>query len=160
MLDTETKEIDGYTYTSTKLPAMAAHALLARCITAAGSTGMQAFVARYAAGFAEVAPLLVPGARGVNLYGALLQLSHGVEQDPNLPRDLCASLMVDKLRPANMGGGKVGPMADTHFAGELPHMWAVLEFVAVHNFLGFTLGQSFPIGAPAPAETPKGESSD
>jgi len=160
MLDTETKEIDGYTYTSTKLPAMQAHGLLARCITAAGSTGMQGFVARHAAGFAETAPLLVPGAKGVNLYGALLQLSHGVEQDPNLPRDLCAQLHVDKLRPANVGGGKVSPMFDSHFQGELPHLWRVLEFVVVHNFLGFTLGQSFPLGAPAPAETAKAASSD
>ena len=158
---TVSREIDGYTYTSTKLPCLQAVALLGRCCTALGDRGMRAVVQRHAQGFAEVAPTLVLAAQEINIYGAMLQGSYGVQQDPELPRDLLAAVKADKLRPANMTGGALtGPMFDQHFAGELPHMFRVLEFAAVHNYLGFTLGRRFPFGSVTSAETQTATPSD
>jgi hypothetical protein len=155
------REIDGYTYTSTKLPALRAVALLGRCCTALGDRGMRAVVQRHAHGFAEVAPVLVLAAQEINLYGAMLQGSYGVQQDPELPRDLLEAVKVDKLRPANIAGGSLtGANFDQHFAGELPHMFCVLEFVALHNYLGFTLGRRFPFGSVMSAEIETGAPSD
>lgn len=139
--------IDGYTYTSTKLPCMQAWRLLLRAQKALGERGMKAVVQRYASGFAEIAPLLVVTSGEVNVYGALFQASYGLQEDPELPRDLLAQCKVDKLRPVNMSGGDIAPNFDAHFSGELPHLFRVLELVAVHNYLGFTLGLRFPAGA-------------
>lgn len=152
--------IDGYTYTSTKLPCMPAYRLLLRCTKALGERGMKAIVQRYAAGFADVAPMLVVTSGEVNVYGALFQASYGLQEDPELPRDLLAQCKADKLRPANMSGGDITPHFDAHFSGELPHLFRVLEFVAAHNYLGFTLGLRFPAGALTNAATETDAPSD
>ena len=139
--------IDGYRYTSTKMPAMRAYTLLMRCIQVLGPRGMRAVVQRHAPGFAEVAPaLVVEAAKAIDIYGALYQVSTGMQQDPELARDLLAQVKVDKLRPANVSGGDIAPNFDTHFTGEMPHLFRVLEFAAVHNYLGFTLGPRFRVG--------------
>lgn len=152
--DTVTQVIDGLSYTSDKLPAMKAYGLLARCLQAGGPSGMKAVVQRFAVGFAESVPTLVEPAISMDPYIALIQLGGGLERDPELPRDLLSMVQVDKLRPASLASGKlVGDAFDTHFGGELPHLWRVCEFVAVHNFLGFTLGPRFPLGSRAPSET-------
>lgn len=150
--ETVTREIDGFMYTSDKLPCMTAVKLLARAQLALGERGMRAVVQRHAAVLAEEAPLLVLGAKDVHVYGALLQASHGVEQDPTLIRDMLQGVRVDRYRPAGPGG-PVARVLDEHFKGEFPHLLRVLDFVAAHNYLGFTLGRRSLSGRPSATPT-------
>lgn len=144
---TVSREIDGYIYTHDKPSATAALKLAGRVAQVAGPSGLKAIVQRYASGFAEAAPSLVVAAGAeLNPFGALIQASYGLQQDPDLPRDLVAGMKVDRVRPAG-AGGTIGDRFDAHFAGELPHLFRVCEFALVHTFLGFTLGRPFPSGA-------------
>lgn len=139
---TVTVNVDGIMYTSTKLPCAKALELLGRCGQVLGERGMRAAIQRHARAAAELVPQLVIDAQKVNVYGAMLQISYGLQQDPGLPRDLLAQVKCNAIRPTG-AEGPIGPAFDHHFAGELPHLFRVLEKVAVHNFLGFTLGPRF-----------------
>ncbi len=57
--------------------------------------------------------------------------------------------------------GHVQKFLDSHFAGELPHLVSVLQFVCKHNFMGFTIGSLSMSGSPTnpQPETETGESS-
>lgn len=137
------EEVDGITYTSTKFDASTALRLMSRLVLVLGESGLMAVVS---AGLSRAA--LASAA----VYPAMIQLAAGLEQDPKLPRDLCASLKCEALRPTG-AGGSVGPAFDQHFSGELAHLLNVLGFVVKHNFLGFTLGADWLNGNSTSAET-------
>ncbi|MEC9048876.1 MAG: hypothetical protein VYA51_12770 [Planctomycetota bacterium] len=154
-----TFEVDGLLYTSDKLDCMTALKLLGRAGAAFGPRGMRSVVQRYARGFVDLAPTLIEAAGSqLDPFGALVQISHGIQHDPEFVRDLLSQVKVDKLRPAGMQGGALtGDAFAQHFAGELPHLFAVAEKVAVHNYLGFTLGRRFQLGSHSSAPTPTAE---
>lgn len=151
-----TEYIDGIPYTSAKFPASRALRLLARTVQILGEHGLQALVAAKAAAVAENAPRLVLQTQP-RLYGAMVQVAYGVAQDPELPRELCANLKVGESNRSKPGA--VADVFDTHFSGELYHLFQVLSFVLAHNFMGFTLGEPSIPGSPGPAETNTGEKS-
>lgn len=151
-------EIDGLVYTSTKFGCLRSIELLGRAGLMAGERGLQWFVASEAQGLVDALPLLVKKAKGVQVYGAMVQFLYGAKEDPGLLVDLCERLTVDKLHDA---GGALLPSTseagyklsdpkawDQHFAGELPHLVRVLQFVLRHNALGFTLGPRYLGGSP------------
>lgn len=157
---TVTREIDGIHYTHDKPSATDAIRIMGRVGQVAGPSGLKAIVQRYAAGFAELAPSLVVAAGAdPNPYGALLQASYGLQQDPDLPRDLVQGMKCSAIRPIG-AQGTIGDRFDAHFAGELPHLFRVCEFALVHTFLGFTLGRPFPSGALSSPAAATVESSD
>lgn len=160
--NTAQAEIDGITYTSTKWPCMRALELFGRATIMAGERGLAAFVASELDSFEQLAPLLVVKAQGVQVFGAMVQASYGLKDDPRLLLELCSGLRADKLH--NPGGMLLPSVVDLsdpkvwdqHFTGELPHLVRVLRFVLRHNLLGFTLGlpsQSGSPGTPQPSET-------
>lgn len=150
--------IDGLVYTSTKFGCIKSLELLGRATLMAGERGLQWFVASEAQGLVEALPLLVKNARGAQVYPAIVQISYGVKEDPNLLIELCARLAVDKMHDPggalidapNVAGHKLADPNtwDQHFTGELPHLVRVLQFVLRHNALGFTLGPHFLGGSP------------
>ena len=131
--------IDGIIYTSTKLPTGKMLRLLSRTVKMLGEHGLQALIGLKAKALADKVPNLVLQTQP-RLYSAIVQMAYGVGEDPDLPRDLCAQLKASFLRPVNDKGGSVQPAFDAHFAGEFPHLFAVLTFVLSHNLMGFTLG--------------------
>lgn len=134
MLDTTSKyrdavvseEIDGITYTSSKLPATYGLDIMARVVKVVGQRGLAAM-----AGTLDVAIVDVFMALGV-------QIAEGLAADPGLPKALLRNVKCGALRPT--GQGDLAPAFDTHFAGEYLHLAKVLGFVLGHNFAGFTLG--------------------
>ena len=128
---TVSQEIDGITYTSTKFGAMKQASLLGRLASVLGEGGL-AMVASSGLKFSE--------GLGDRIFKIIENVAMGIRDDEKLLHDLCANLKCNKLRPA--GEGSLGSLAvfDAHFSGELPHLFHVLSFVVMHNYMGFSLG--------------------
>lgn len=149
---TVTEEIDGVAYTSTKFTCSRALKLLSRTVTILGAPGLQALIGLKAKSLAESMPRLVIEADKPRLVAAAVQLAYGVSEDADLPRALCSLTKCAELRPTRQPGS-LDKAFDSHFAGELPHLFKVLGFILAHNFVGFTLGADSLIGSPGTDET-------
>ncbi len=145
---TVTEEIDGIAYTSTKFPTMQSLKLMFRTVKVLGENGLKIVVRQSLKRFdVDLAALIKDG----DSFPAAIHLAHLLDQDPNLPKDLCEQLKCANLRPT--GAGSVGKNFDSHFKGELWHLAKVVGFVLSHNFRGFSLGFHFPAGSPTADET-------
>jgi hypothetical protein len=144
-----TEEIDGIVYTSTKLPATKALSLHARVARVLGDEGLHALVVS-GLGARQVPPAVY--------LTAVQRILERLGDDVALPRDLCAELKANALRPT--GEGRVQPVFDRHFAGEMPHMFEVCLFILRHNILGFTLGSLSLGGSHTSAATDEGTPSN
>jgi NADPH:quinone reductase-like Zn-dependent oxidoreductase len=151
------RDIDGFVYTSEKVPAIPSTKLLARVIRLLGARGLQVIIGHVAPkAFAKIAKALTPETHLV----AIEELAVSYLTDPQVFYDLMVNVRVNKLRSGGEGGA-LQKCFDTHFAGELPHMIEVAAFVLRHNFSGFTIGSHWISGSltGTPPETATGESS-
>lgn len=149
------EKIHGITYTSTKVPCTEALRMLSRATLMLGEDGLRILLAVFAKG--------VPAGRMLSALGptAFVRFASNLQTDDTFPRDLMESVKASRLLPGT-DSGDVAPRFDTHFRGELPHLFAVCSFVLTHNLMGFTLGSLSMIGSlmSEPAETPPAASSD
>lgn len=134
--------IGGIVYSSSKFPAMQSVALLARVVQILGEQGLRALLSVFTDENAdlEIDDAITELRTTVAGRQAIVKIAAGLADDPGLPLALCERLKASRLRPGNAKGGPVAPAFDAHFAGELPHLFQVLLFVLLHNYVGFTLG--------------------
>lgn len=147
------EKIHGITYTSTKVSCTAALRMLSRAAKMLGEDGLRILLTVFAKG--------VPMGRLMQVLGprAFVQFAGNLQEDESFPRDLMENVKASRILPGN-DGGEVATYFDTHFKGELPHMFAVCCFVLTHNLKGFTLGSLSIIGSLMSEPTPTEAQSD
>lgn len=122
-------EIDGLTYTRTKLPCGDGLDLLPRVVALLGN---------------GLASMLTTGSDDLSDLGidVLVAVAERAMRDGLEPvcRTLLARTKCDKLRPDGAKGGDVLPVFDAHFSGEYVHLLKVCIFALAHEYRGFTLG--------------------
>lgn len=142
------EEIDGITYTSTKLAASVGLDVLPKLVALVGED------------------LVKIGAMGKledvlgrpDVIAALIAniAERAVSSDLHgIVRQLFSRLKANRLRTVGgADGGPVLPAFDEHFSGEYMHLFRVIAFVVKHNFAGFTLGARSPLSSEAPQPAP------
>lgn len=135
---TVSEEIDGITYTSTKLGTIKQLGLIGRVVSMLGEAGLRAVISF--SPLKDSIPSLAQSAGEGRVLYAVEQLAAGLAADLTLPLDLCANVKCNKLRPVGEGSLASPSTFDAHFSGELPHLIKVLLFVIQHNFMGFSIG--------------------
>lgn len=139
---TVSEEIDGITYTSTKLPTTKGLKIMARTVAMVGESGLRAIVVG-----SKVVQSMIRGA-GPNVLSAAVEVAENLGRDPGFPLDLLTGVKCSALRPA--GEGPINAQNfEAHFRGEYMHLLGVCEFVLKHNFTGFTLGSHSTDGSPS-----------
>lgn len=122
-------EIDGVTYTSTKLLASRGLSLLPRLVNL----------------FGPILDGILVG-KGENAFDprVLLLVAARAAEDDSLPK-LCKDLLADMSASevaGLKGGGKVVQHFDMHFAGDYVHLVKVVLFALMHSFKAPTRGAS------------------
>lgn len=128
---TVSEEIDGITYTSTKFGTIKQASLLGRLAAVLGEGGL-AMVASSGLKFTDNI--------GERIFRIIENVAVGLRDDDKLLHDLCGNVKCNRLRPAGEGSLSDFAKFDAHFSGELPHLFRVLAFVVMHNYMGFSLG--------------------
>lgn len=142
--------IDGIVYTSSKFPTLRGFGILGRLAVALGEQGLR-MVATNVASLRKTFGVSV--ASKPQLFGAIVVIMQGMNEDPKLIPDLLSQTKCNAIRPGGRGGELTESAINTHFCGELPHLLDVLQFVIKHNLAGFTLGSLSTSGSHTNPET-------